>query len=326
MKVKYKIGIIIIATIILILLVGSYFYLVKGNHAIKSPHLGTTGLSYKHIGDPKLNKPFKIIYSIKNEFNTIALTNLDLNINLPQGVELISGDLNMHIDLLNSKEIKEFEPIELKIIKNGFYDIESHLNYSFLSLNNSIDDFNKEKEYNRKVFFYDHEIYIETKDNFYFIDTKLPENEWVVNSARGLAVSYSPEDPRMDGQDFNFYFTELPEYNKEVVLVFEILPEKDYSYSNVNLYLGQKGIDVIKVLSVSKPTNPNEFIIGDLCADKERRNYFWNGDLKKDEYFKIEFLVKSKYYGYGDIYLTVNNKLLKAHVLVSRFKTEVNYS
>ena len=325
MKRMCFIGIVLIVIILLFVLI-----FIKINPSLLTPAKMNSGieLDFKKTGNPKLNEIFTITYSVKNTSRDVynkELTNLKLDLNLPDGVELISGNLNMQIDSLKAGDSKEFTPLKLKVIKNGAYNIESNLKYNKYSNANNLSDTNTTNEFNTEMPYFEHKVFIETLDDFYFIDDKPPKNEWVINSAKGLALTRS-NDGGIKFQDFNFYFVELPAYNKEVILVFEIIPEKDYSFSNVNLNLGQRGIDVIKILSVTKPTQPNEFVVGDLSVDKDKRNYSWNGDFIKDEPFKIEFLVKSKYCGSGNLYLTVNNKIMKAHVSVSRFKTDVNYS
>lgn len=342
MKLKY---LIIGLIVFIILAVFIIFFIASPRQvpaAISTPvSMSPVGpiLTWESQGEPKLNQTFKVTFAItdngiESPVYDISTQNNNLEIILPEGIELVSGDLNMHIDYLGFKEKKEFPPIELKVIKNGYYNIKSHLDFTEIWIVKS-----GEVPYPGSYQSVDNNISgtvdwiginVGTKDNYSVIDYNPPVNEWVVNSPTGFLISHEerlPTDsPRYISQDFNFYFSELPEYNKEVELVFEIIPEKDYPDSRINLLLGQKGIDIVDIISVTKPTIPDEFTSGDSDIFNNERQYRWRGDLNKGEPFQIRFLVKTKYYGSGHIYFTVNNKRVDAFVSVSRFSTDVNYS
>lgn len=220
------------------------------------------------IGKPLLNQNFELIYKLSSSINA---SNVVTKIRLPENIELISGNLEWIGNLEKDQDI-ELPPIELKVIKIGEYSIISNFD----------------------------NIYLDVSEEDASVSEKPPRNNWW--STRGFALPYYENETNVD---FEFGFAELPELNKEVGLITKIIPKENINNARVIIILHEKGLKLVSVDYVTKPTRQSEFT-DKSGVDLGHNQISWVGDLKEGEEFKIKITVKTIVTGNGEIYSSVS--------------------
>jgi len=238
-------------------------------------------------GEPELNQNFKLIYKIIS-ISGIDASNVVAQIKLPVNVELVSGNLEWKGSL--EKDVPKEIEVELKVVKVGQYEIKSNVMHYFT------DDPNGSREGNSDV------LYLDVSEKGASVSDQPPENNWRSNRAFGIPF-YENEI----SANLQFGFTQLPELNKEVELVMKVIPKEDINRARLTIILHDKGLKLVKVASVTRPTIDSEWTDKsgvELLSDNNQIS--WIGDLKENEEFTIKLIVKATTTGSGGIYSSIS--------------------
>jgi len=140
MKARFVIGIIILVMIIIsgiFIFKDKFTNLDDNNNVIKlvppSPIISTSpstpAITWINAGDPKLNENFKVTFTIISRGKAQDFNKGHFEIQLPEGIELVSGSLDVPLTYLEEGESKELPLIELKVIRDGNRSITYALKY-----------------------------------------------------------------------------------------------------------------------------------------------------------------------------------------------------
>jgi len=278
MKVKYIIG---IALLILVVILAGYVKQIQTGGKITSAVTGELEISDK----PLLNQNFNMIYRISSRTDAI---NVEAEITLPENIELVSGNLKWSGSLEKDKSVDI--PLELKVTKIGQYEIKGMVMHYFT------EDREGSREGDSDI------IYLDVSEKDASVSDKAPENNW--RSARAFGTPFYETEINAH---LDFGFTELPELNKEVNLLMKVTPHEDINNARLTIILHDKGLKLVKVDSVTRPTKESEWTDKsgvDLLSDKNQIS--WIGNLNKDEEFIINLVVKTTVTGSGGIYASVS--------------------
>ncbi len=240
----------------------------------------------KISGKPSLNQNFKLIYKIVSRRE--ATNDVHVKIELSKNIEIVSGNLEWKGSL--EKDIPKEIEVELKVVKIGQYEIKSTV------INYFTDDPNGPREGSSDV------VYLDVSEKDASLSDQPPKNNWESASAFGIP-SYENEI----NADLIFGFTQIPELNKEVGLVTKVFPKEDINNARLTTILHDKGLKLVKVDSVTRPTINSEFTDTsgiDLLSDNNQIS--WTGDLKQNEKFEIKLIVKTITTGSGEIYSSIS--------------------
>ncbi|MFZ3077109.1 MAG: hypothetical protein WA139_01520 [Candidatus Aenigmatarchaeota archaeon] len=265
----------LIGTVILIVLAAALIYMQYGKSIYtttpESPPKESSPLQAKlsFSDKPLLNAPVGLVLTLKSMMvnnPNVAFQNTSARIELPDGFEFVSGELEWH-GYMSANEERKVEAV-VKSTKLGYYKITGVVQGEAFG-NSDI-------------------IYLEVSDNDAIMGSK-PANNWF-EPAQGQAVPMPENNGNIKSE---LLILQKPELNKEFMAIYRITPLEDIldtRYRQMSLLFPPKGFEVsdVKFPEGGKTYRNN----GQLS---------WQGDLSKNQTVEIRATFKIIDVGWGSI-------------------------
>jgi hypothetical protein len=256
-------------------------------------------------GIPSLNMVVKLMFTATPLENA---PNTTVQILLPDEFVLVAGDLFWNGDLAKNETI--LLNASVKAVKVGDYVIKAS------AISEGQWTFGKSDS-----------LYISVFETTATISDKVPINNWVNKAAIPLSQNG-------DEISANLSLSSLPLLNKEVRLVFTVTPLINLSNVQVDVVLPEKGMEIVEIKPLSKPSIPSEFT-HPSGLDVLGNQLTWKGDIANNETLLIEVVVKSivtgEGYLYGSVHATRHDnmpmvKTVQLDISVTEWSATVNTS
>ncbi|NOQ55225.1 MAG: hypothetical protein GQ477_00290 [Nanohaloarchaea archaeon] len=218
---------------------------------------------------PLLNTPVKLTLKVKTILNwDNSSFPTSVKIELPEGFELVSGDLEWYGILMDDEE----QSIEatVKSTKTGYYRLTGHAN---LTLGNN-------PIYSTDI------IYVEVTPTDAILGNR-PQNDWY-GPAQGQAIPTSTNAEKIKSE---LIISQLPELNKEFTVIYRVVPQEDILDSRYRQMIVLFPPKAFKVVAVEFPEYGKSY--------RHDSQLSWQGNLTVNKTVEIKATFKVINTGWG---------------------------
>lgn len=220
---------------------------------------------------PLLNTPVTLTLSFKSIINTI---NTFAKIELPEGFELVSGNLEWQGDL--KKDEEEKIEVVVKSTKVGYYQLKGSIGSR--QQNSAFSDSNI--------------IYVEVSQNDAIIGSE-PENNWF-KPAQSQSVPLAENNEQIQSE---LIISQNPELNKEFTITYRLTPLIDIpdpQRTQMSLAFPPKAFEVVNA----------QFPEGGEIYNESQLT--WKGSINQGQTIEIKATFKVINTGWGSVYGYLN--------------------
>lgn len=233
-----------------------------------SPLQATLSLSDK----PLLNTPVTLTLSFKS---ILDAPNTSAKIELPEGFELVNGNLEWQGDL-KENENQKIEVV-VKSTKGGYYQLNSSV------ISKQQDSTLGDNDI----------IYVEVSQNDAIIGSR-PENNWV-EPAQGQTVPLAENNEQIQSE---LIISQNPELNKEFTITYRLTPSiniPDPQRTQMSLIFPPKAFEIV---SIQFPEGGETY--------RYKSQLSWKGSINKGQTVEIKATFKVINIGWGLVYGNLN--------------------
>lgn len=258
--------------------------------------------------DPKLNK--EVTLTLKATSLNDVFEHVELGINLPEGIYLVSGKPTWEGTL------KPHDPqcvsIKVKAVREGRWKPEGTV-FGYQNYSEGI-------HYGYSLHG-TYPLYVYIKDDVVKVSNIPPTNNWENK------VSFSGSRNDM-GLTSNISLSEAPVLNNEVVLNYAVNSSVQLENAQISVVFPEKGMEMVRVTSASIEQAGHATRIN-LELINGTQQYNWRGFIPGNSTVRVEMIVKSTLTGEGYVHATIrgNESIFQTVVLdikVDEFSASYN--
>lgn len=275
------IGLVVSVVVVAVIFGGIYSFYTGNSLAPKflaTPPSSPMNVSLSFSEPPLLNTPVNLVLAVTTRTNA---ENTTAQITLPDGFELVSGDLTWKGSIDENEEIRV--SVVVKAVRVGYFKISASAwnSYGGMSGFGNVDA-----------------VYVEVTSTTAVIGSR-PTNTWYEPTMMA-AIPFTVEDNRISA---SLTISPIPELNKEITIRYSLVSSIDLTgYTLMTIVLPPKGIEII---DVTFPSGGNQY----QSPTGTISQFSWKGTISENQTVEISVNLKFVSAGWGVIYGDLSTQL-----------------